>query len=198
MFTGIVQTIGRISSIENTGEDMRIAIDLQGFDVSDVVMGDSVCINGVCVTVIEMSGQILSFDISKETLSCTTFTDLKINSGVNIELAMQVSDRLDGHIVSGHIDVVASLLSFKEEGRSVCYEFEMPESYSKFICPKGSVCIDGVSLTVNSVNDNIFSVNIIPHTLQNTIFSEYTAGRLVNIEVDIISRYLERLLQYRQ
>ncbi|NNE38080.1 MAG: riboflavin synthase [Gammaproteobacteria bacterium] len=197
MFTGIIQTIGKISGIEKPGGDLRISIELVEFDVSGISRGDSICVNGVCVTVVKLSAGVVTFDISNETLSCTSFASLKTGAGVNVELAMQISDRFDGHIVSGHVDTVGALLSIKEDARSKRYEFEIPDRYSKYICPKGSICIDGVSLTVNDVQSNKFSVNIIPHTLQHTIFSEYSSGTKVNIEVDIISRYLERLIQER-
>jgi riboflavin synthase len=142
-----------------------------------------------------VTGNIISFDVSKETQSCTTFGTVSIDSRVNIELAMQLSDRLDGHIVSGHVDTVGNIISINDDGSSKRFEVEIPEEFCKYICKKGSVCIDGVSLTVNSVNSKKFSVNIIPHTLHQTLFDDYSIGSKVNIEVDLISRYLERLVQ---
>jgi riboflavin synthase len=198
MFTGIIQAVGRVKSIDRTGIGVRIATELDGLDIDELSIGDSICVNGVCLTVVEISGMVVGFDISNETLSCTTFASIETGGSVNIELAMKASDRLDGHIVSGHVDAVAKLLSIREDGNSKRYDFEIPNHFIKYICQKGSICIDGVSLTVNSIQGNIFSVNIIPHTLLHTVFSEYRSGSYVNIEVDIVSRYLERLLTERQ
>jgi riboflavin synthase len=198
MFTGIVQTSGFVTRVEQVGEDIRIAIDIKDVDLATVSIGDSICINGVCITVIEILDKAVVFDISNETLSCTTFANLKPSARVNVELAMKITDRFDGHIVSGHVDTVGKLLTIVDDGRSKRFEFEVPAIFSKYICPKGSVCIDGVSLTVNTVNANTFGVNIIPHTLLHTTFPDYVAGSTVNIEVDIISRYLERLVEERQ
>lgn len=195
MFTGIVQASGCMKEVRHIGDDMEISIELEDVDMSSVHVGDSVCVNGVCVTVINLSENIMSFDISKETQSCTTFGIIDKNARVNIELAMQLSSRLDGHIVSGHVDTVGKIILIIDEGRSKKFDVEIPEEFSKYVCKKGSISIDGVSLTVNSVKNNIFSVNIIPHTLHQTIFSEYSTGSKVNIEVDLISRYLERLIQ---
>jgi len=195
MFTGIVQASGFINEVLRNGDDMRISVVLDDIDISSIHIGDSVCVNGVCLTVISLAGNIVSFDVSKETQSCTTFGTLGIDSRVNIEFAMQLSDRLDGHIVSGHVDTVGNIISINDDGGSKRFELEISEEFSKYICKKGSICIDGVSLTVNSVNSKNFSVNIIPHTLHQTLFDDYSIGSKVNIEVDLISRYLERLVQ---
>lgn len=195
MFTGIIQSLGKVSHIDKTADDLRVNVDIDNLDMSRMSVGDSVCVSGVCVTVVEKTGTGIIFDLSNETLSCTTFGQLKVGNKVNIELAMQISDRLDGHIVAGHVDTVGKLISIKDDGRSKRFKFEVPEKFSKYICSKGSICIDGVSLTVNSTEKNTFSVNVIPHTLQHTTFSDYGSKSHVNIEVDIISRYLERLAQ---
>ena len=193
MFTGIIEAIGNIDAIEDRGADQRLVINTGKLDLADVSLGDSISVNGVCLTVIELQQHGFATDVSTETLSCTTLGNLKTASPVNLEKAMQLSDRLGGHIVSGHVDGVGKIISMKEDARSVRYVVEVPDSLARYICKKGSICIDGVSLTVNGVDTNQFDVNIIPHTLQETIFSEYQVDSPVNLEVDVIARYLERL-----
>jgi riboflavin synthase len=195
MFTGIIKAVGTIRTIENKGSDKRFNVDAGKLDMSDVSAGDSICVNGVCLTVVELTGNGFITDVSVETLACTTFETFHKGERVNLEKSLKLNDRLSGHIVSGHVDGVGKILNLYEDARSVRYEIQVPEALKKYICKKGSVCVDGVSLTVNEVIDSNFSVNIIPHTSEETIFSGYRTGTPVNIEVDIIARYLEGLMQ---
>ena len=193
MFTGIIQAIGNIEHIETMGDDSRYTFKSGKLDLSDINTGDSIAVNGACLTIIEKNENTFVADLSRETLNLTTFSGLNIGSKINLEKAMQLSDRINGHMVSGHIDGIGSIKNKTDEGRSFRYDIQVPETLTRFIARKGSIAIDGVSLTVNDVNEDIFSVNIIPHTLEETIFSEYQAGTRVNIEVDLIARYLEQL-----
>jgi len=194
MFTGIIQSIGKIISITPGSVDTRLSIDVGNMSFDDVEMGESISINGACMTVVAFDENSFSADVSRESLAMTTLGRLKTGSAVNLERAMRLSDRLGGHLVSGHVDGVGQITQRITEGRSIKFGVLVPDDLAKYIAHKGSVCIDGVSLTVNEVNKNEFSLQIIPHTLQETIFSEYSVGDDVNIEVDIIARYLERLL----
>ena len=193
MFTGIITAVGSVSRTEIINGDMRAIIDVGTLDLTDVIIGDSISVNGVCLTVIAVAGNCFTADISSETLSCTTFNTLVAGNIVNLEKAMQVTSRLHGHIVTGHIDGTGHVVSIEPDARSIRVKIEIPVPLQRYICKKGSVCIDGVSLTVNDVADRTVSVNIIPHTMQQTRFAEYRVGSPVNIEVDIIARYLERL-----
>ncbi len=194
MFTGIIEAVGRVIDIDGQG-DMTFVIDAGDMTLNDTAVGDSICINGVCLTVTGISGNSFVSDISSETLSCTSLGKILVNDRVNLEKALQLQDRLGGHLVSGHVDGIGTISGCYEEGRSTRFVIDFPASLGGYISKKGSVCIDGVSLTVNEVSGESFSVNIIPHTMQNTIFADYKPGDSVNLEVDIIARYLERLLQ---
>ncbi len=198
MFTGIIQATGRISDIELKGDDSRFVFNTGKMELSDMKLGDSISVNGVCLSIIEKEENSFSADLSKETLSLTTFFYLKEGSRINLEKAMMLSDRINGHMVSGHVDGVGKVLKKVDEARSIKYTIEFPDELSKFISKKGSISIDGVSLTVNDkVNDkdnNTFDVNIIPHTLSETIFLEYEIETKVNLEVDQIARYLDQLI----
>ena len=194
MFTGIIEAIGNIESIEDIDSDKRFLLNTNLLDLSDVKRGDSVCVNGVCLTVVELEDKGFSTDVSLETLSCTTFNDLTAGDPVNLEKALQVSSRLSGHMVSGHVDGKGKIQKKYTEARSERFEINFPAELGKYICKKGSICIDGVSLTINDADKSMFSVNIIPHTLKETIFSEYIEGKLVNLEVDIVARYMESLI----
>ncbi len=194
MFTGMINSIGTVARIDEMQDDRRITIDARKLDMQDANTGDSICCNGVCLTVIDISDKEFITDISVETLSCTTFKDLVIGSQCNLEKAMKMNDRLGGHLVTGHVDGLGKIIAIDDDARSCQISIEVPHNLSKYICKKGSVSVDGVSLTVNDVSDSSFDVNIIPHTLSETIFHSYQKGILVNIEVDIIARYLERLL----
>lgn len=195
MFTGIIETTGKVQQLQATGGDWRLEIVAGQFDFSDVALGDSIAASGVCLTVIRCSEQGFCADVSNETMACTSLGSLKRGALVNLEKAMTPSSRLGGHIVSGHVDGLATLVSKTPDGRSERLVYRVPEALSRYIAAKGSVCLDGVSLTVNDVNGDEFSVNIIPHTAQRTTIHEYQPGRQVNLEVDVVSRYLERLLQ---
>ena len=194
MFSGIIETAGSILEIEEMQTDNRLTIDTGELHSPGLQKGDSISINGVCLTVIEANGSVFKTDVSRETLSVTCLGLLQTGSKVNLERALQVSDRLHGHLVTGHVDAVGTVESIKPDGHSHCFEIRFPESLKKYICRKGSICIDGVSLTVNEVRDNVARINIIPHTMRNTIFSGYAEGAPVNIEIDIIARYLESIV----
>ena len=194
MFTGIIAAIGKIEVVQAKGGDLRLQVSTQQLDLADVKLGDSVAINGVCLTVVDISGATLSFDVSRESLDRTSLGAVQTGSEVNLEKALAVGDRLGGHFVSGHVDGLGTVISRQESARSVQFRFEVSTGLERYIAEKGSICIDGTSLTVNNVADNWFEVNIIPHTMQETIMSNYQVGTKVNLEVDLIARYLERLL----
>lgn len=194
MFTGIIQSIGKIISIQSGSVDVRLSVDVGQMPFTDVEMGESISINGACMTVVAFDQRSFSVDVSKESLKMTTLGKLSSGSPVNLERALTLSDRLGGHLVSGHVDGVGEITQRVEEGKSTRFGVRVPEELGKYIAHKGSVCIDGASLTVNDIDGHEFSLQIIPHTQQETIFSEYSIGSEVNIEVDIIARYLERLL----
>ena len=193
MFTGIVTATGTVTRLTEQDGDMRLRIDSGALDMTDVAAGDSISVNGVCLTVLEPAVREFQADVSAETLSCTTLGGLAKGSRVNLEKAMRLGDRLGGHLVSGHCDGMGTVLELERDARSVRLTIEAPAELARYICRKGSICVDGVSLTVNEVTDGEFGVNIIPHTMDQTIFTDYGAGTLVNLEVDIIARYLERL-----
>lgn len=194
MFTGIIAAIGKIEAVQTKGGDIQLQVSTQQLDLADVKLGDSVAINGVCLTVVDISRATLSFDVSRESLDRTSLGTVQIGSEVNLEKSLAVGDRLGGHFVSGHVDGLGTVTSRQESARSVQFRFEVPLGLERYIAEKGSICIDGTSLTVNNVADNWFEVNIIPHTMQETIMSSYRVGTKVNLEVDLIARYLERLL----
>lgn len=198
MFTGIIASTGTVDSVEPSGGDLRLTINSGKLDLSDVKLGDSIAINGVCLTVVEMNGTQLAFDVSNETLERTSLGQATPGSKVNLEKAMAVGDRLGGHIVSGHVDGLGKVGLMESSARSVKFRFEVPSSLERYIAEKGSITIDGTSLTVNQVGPGWFEVNIIPHTMQETIISDYQTGSVVNLEVDLIARYLERLLPGQQ
>lgn len=196
MFTGIIQAIGRIERLEPKGGDFRIVIaTTPDFGLADVHLGASIAVNGVCLTVVTKGASGFAADVSKETLEVTTLGRLTSGSRVNLEQALTLSTHLGGHLVSGHVDAVARLLERTADARSLRMRFDFPPEIARYIAPKGSICVDGVSLTVNKVTNRHFELNVVPHTQVETIIDEYREGRLVNIEVDLIARYLERLLQ---
>ena len=194
MFTGIILDTGRVASMEHNGEDVKLSLRVSALPLDAAQAGDSIAVNGVCLTITGLSGDCFTADVSAETLRCTNLNELQTGSRVNLETALTPTTALGGHLVSGHVDGVGRIERFDDEGRSVRYDISVPESLSRYIAQKGSITVDGVSLTVNTVNGNIFSVNIIPHTLEKTCFADYAEGSRVNIEVDIIARYLERLI----
>jgi riboflavin synthase len=195
VFTGIIEATGEIADMQPQGGDMRLRIRTGKLDLADVKLGDSICTNGCCLTVTELPGDGYWCDVSNESLAFTTLGGLAVGSRVNLEKSLTPESRLGGHIVSGHVDGVGEVVSFADDGRSVRWVMRAPDELAKYIAHKGSICIDGTSLTVNAVNGNQFDLNIIPQTTQETIFSSYQVGSRVNLEVDVIARYLERLLQ---
>jgi len=200
MFTGIVQAVGRIADVEARGDGLRIAVDIGIQEIADVAVGDSIAINGCCLTVVEINGSTLDFDVSAETLSCTTGLD-RVRD-VNLEMALRLADRLGGHLMTGHVDGVGTVTRFaavaNDPHGSWHLEIEAPKVLSRFIAAKGSIAVHGVSLTVNGVDGARFHVNLIPHTLGVTTLAELETGAQVNLEVDLIARYVERLARYRQ
>jgi riboflavin synthase len=194
MFTGIVQALGIIRAIEQRGSDVRFVVETGKLDTDQIRLGDSVSVNGVCLTAVELSSGGFAVDVSNETLSCTTLKQLSAGVRVNLELALTPSTRMGGHIVSGHVDGVGWIGGMYEDGRSVRFDLGMPESLSRYVAVKGSICVDGISLTVNEVKNDAFSVNIVPHTLTETTLSTAGIGQPVNLEVDLLARYMERLL----
>ncbi|MBL4580214.1 MAG: riboflavin synthase [Gammaproteobacteria bacterium] len=195
MFTGIIEAIGSVAKLQQLGSDWRLTIDSGKLDLSDVVLGDSIAVNGCCLTVVELKKNLFGADVSNESMRCTALGEFKGGTRVNLEKAMLASGRLGGHIVSGHVDGVGSLVESSADGASVRLVYEAPKEIAKYIAAKGSVCIDGTSLTVNEVAGRKFTVNVIPHTQTETIIGDYKVGQSVNLEVDLIARYLERLLQ---
>lgn len=196
MFTGIVQAVGEVTDIlEKEGACTLMLETPTGF-LDKVKLGDSICVQGVCLTVTELNEKTFFADVSVETIRCTTFSELKINQKVNLEQALTLSDHLGGHLVSGHVDGKGQILSIERESNSTKFELQAPAEISKYIAKKGSICIDGISLTVNSIKGDKFSVNIIPHTIDNTAILNYQIGTSVNLEIDLVARYVERLHTY--
>jgi len=193
MFTGIVQCVGTIVRSEARSGDTRLWIDAAALDLAEVAIGDSICVSGVCLTAIELQGTSFAADVSVETLTRTTLGALPVGARVNLEKPLRLMDRLGGHLVSGHIDGFGTVTSITPEARSQRWTFELPLAFARYIAAKGSVCIDGASLTVNEVDGNRFGVNLIPHTIAATTFRDKQVGDLVNIEVDLIARYVERV-----
>lgn len=195
MFTGIILAVGHISEINRQGGDSRLKIDTGKLSLSDSLIGDSIAVNGVCLTAVELGEYFFYADVSNETLSRTTLKSAKTGCAVNLELALTPTTRLGGHIVSGHVDGIAKVINKYLDARSVRFKFKAPENLAKYIAEKGSVCIDGISLTVNEVQDCFFSVNIVPHTLKETSLGNLNIDDEVNLEVDLLARYIERLLR---
>lgn len=194
MFTGIIQAVGKVESIEEREGDVRLRVALGSMSDRNFVTGESIAVNGVCLTAVEPANKYLVADVSRETLQHTTLGELEKDSDVNLEPALSASDRLGGHIVSGHVDGVGKLIEKKQDARSWRFVFEAPRELAKYIARKGSITIDGISLTVNGVQGARFDVNIVPHTLEMTNLGARVSGDRVNLEVDVVARYLERLL----
>ena len=195
MFTGIILAVGKITVIQKRSGDCRLTINTGKLPLEDVVLGDSIAVNGVCLTVIELGQQFFSADVSNESLSKTTLAMAQIGSSVNLELALTLATRLGGHLVSGHVDGLATIIEKKSEGRSIRFKFKVPDNLARYIAEKGSICINGISLTVNNVDGAFFNVNIVPHTLKETTLEQDDVGSKVNIEVDLLARYMERLMK---
>jgi riboflavin synthase len=198
MFTGIVEAQGRLVTVENVGGDRRLTIATDGAYLDGVQLGDSIAVNGVCLTAVALPPQGFVADVSVETLNATTAADWQLGMVVNLERALTATKPLGGHMMSGHVDGVGHLLEKHEDARSWRLTFEAPVALARYIARKGSIAIDGVSLTVNAVADARFELNIVPHTWQNTTLGTLVVGAAVNLEVDLIARYLERLLEARE
>lgn len=198
MFTGIIEAVGNIKAININAKGARLVIDTNNLDMSDVKLGDSIATNGICLTVVDFDSSknngSYSADVSNETLQRTGFANYQVGWKVNLEKAMLADTRFGGHMVSGHVDGVSEIISISNNGNSIEYWLKMPSDLAHYIAEKGSVTIDGTSLTVNALADGKFRLTIVPHTVKETIFADYKVGTKVNIEVDLIARYLERLL----
>lgn len=197
MFTGIIQGVGRLAGIEPRGGDVRLVVEVGSLAFEDVELGESIAVNGVCLTVVEFDASTFSADASNETLSLTTLGGLAEGDALNLERAMRPVDRLGGHMVSGHVDGVGRVAAIEPDARAQRWRFEASPDVLRYVAKKGSICVDGVSLTVNEVDDTGFEVALIPHTVQHTRFSHTGVGDPVNLEVDLVARYVERLLQAR-
>jgi riboflavin synthase len=196
MFTGIIQAVGHINQIEAAGDDVRLTISTGSLDMSDVALGDSIAVNGVCLTTIAFEAHSFQAHVSKETLSCTVGLDTK--KPVNLEKALRLADRLGGHLVSGHVDGVGQVVRFDPTGDCMLLSIRAPHALSRYIAVKGSITVDGVSLTVNTVEHDTFSINLIPHTLEATTLRHLGIGSRVNLEIDLIARYVERMSQWEK
>ena len=194
MFTGIIEAVGVVQQIIPRNGDVRLVIRSSGLDLGDVKLGDSIATNGICLTVIELTGQGYAVDVSNETLRHTTLGGWKTGTRVNLEKALMPTSRLGGHIVSGHVDGVGEIVEFKRDARSLQYRVRAPDELAKYIAHKGSVTVDGISLTVNAVDGAVFDLNIVPHTADQTHVGDWQPGARVNLEVDVLARYLERLM----
>jgi riboflavin synthase len=196
MFTGIVQAVGTIEAhtpLEGDAQGgVRLTIEAGGLELADVEVGDSICVQGACLTLVALAGGRLSFDVSRETLNCTT--GLSHPGNVNLETSLALGDKLGGHLVTGHVDGVGEVLEFEAAGESMLLRLRAPSGLAKYVARKGSICVDGVSLTVNRVEGDVFDINLIPHTLAVTTLSRLAPGAKVNLEVDLIARYVERVL----
>jgi len=197
MFTGIIEGVGRIAALESLGGDARLRVEAGTLPFDHVQPGESIAVNGVCLTVVDFDATSFAADASNETLSLTTLGQLRIGASVNLERAMRPTDRLGGHLVSGHIDGVGRVLAIAEDARAQRWRFAAPRPLLRYIAKKGSICVDGVSLTVNEVDDEGFEVALIPHTVAHTAFAQTKAGDAVNLEIDLVARYVERLLGQR-
>lgn len=195
MFTGIILAVGKISQIEQKAGDVRLAIDTGSLSLKGANLGDSIAVNGICLTAVELGEHNFVADVSNETLARTNLKSATAGTPVNLELALTPQTRLGGHIVSGHVDGLAKLLEQTADGRSIRFRFKAPDSLAKYIAEKGTICINGISLTINKVEGAEFSVNIVPHTLKETTLGAISVGDHVNIEVDLLARYMERLMK---
>lgn len=194
MFTGIIQSMGQVAALEPKGDDLRVRIQTGKLELANVELGDSIAVNGVCLTVVELPGEGFWADVSGETIKRTGFASIKVGTKVNLEKALTPTTHLGGHLVSGHVDGVGEVVKRYNDGRSVRFHIKAPDELARYIAEKGSITVDGISLTVNVVNGAEFELNIVPHTLQETTMGDFKTGTRVNLEVDLIARYLERLL----
>ena len=194
MFTGIIETVGHVRELTSRGGDLRIVVNTGELDMAAVQLGDSIAVNGVCLTAVEMTADSFTADVSAETVACTTLANFTVGTPVNLEMAMLPTTRLGGHLVSGHVDGVGEINRRWSDARSERFRLQAPSKLAKYIAAKGSICVDGISLTVNAIDGDEFELNIVPHTLSATTMGDSQVGQKVNLEVDIIARYLERLL----
>jgi riboflavin synthase len=194
MFTGIIQAKGMVKDVNHSDKGALFVFESDSLDMSSVSIGDSIAVNGVCLTVIDFRDSNFSADVSQETLDCSIFDKLQIGQNVNLEKSLRLNQGIDGHLVSGHVDGIGKIDSISAEGESTRINIEIDQSLEKYVAKKGSICINGVSLTVNSIENNIIGINIVPHTFTLTTFGELEVGARVNIEIDIIARHLEKLL----
>ncbi len=197
MFTGIIEAVGTLDRREARGGDARLRIAVGSLPFADPTLGESIAVNGTCLTVVAFDAAHFEADASNETLALTTLGALGEGAPVNLERAMRASDRLGGHLVSGHVDGVGRVLAVTDDARAQRWRFQAPAALMKYIAQKGSICVDGVSLTVNAVDDDTFDVALVPHTVANTAFAATAVGDSVNLEIDLVARYVERLLQDR-
>jgi riboflavin synthase len=195
MFTGIVKAKGRIRSLKKQGGDLCMSVEAEALDWATFEVGESISVNGVCLTATALHLDGFDADVSVETMNVTALGKLRAGNAVNLEPSVSLGERLGGHLVSGHIDCVGTVVAREGDARSVRLTIEVPTNYSRYLAKKGSVCVDGVSLTINEVSAQTFEVNIIPHTADETIIGDYAVGSAVNIEVDLLARYIERLLE---
>ncbi len=193
MFTGIIAAVGTISTVQSRGGDIRIHIGTGKLDLSDVQSGDSISVSGVCLTVVDLTGNGFWTDVSRETIKNTILLEAKQGTNVNLEKAITLTTRIGGHLVCGHVDGTGTIAGWRPDGRSWWLQIQAPDTLTRYIAEKGSICVDGVSLTVNQVNGVNFQLNIVPHTLAETTLADFKIGQRVNLEVDLIARYLERL-----
>lgn len=194
MFTGIIEAVGQVQRIMPSGGDVRLQISTGKLNLADVKLGDSIATNGICLTVVELTGHGFVADVSNETLRRTCLKTWQVGTAVNLEKALMPTSRLGGHIVSGHVDGLGEIVNIKQDARSVQYQVKAPDELAKYMAEKGSITVDGISLTINVIDGAVFSLNIVPHTVQETNVSSWQVGSMVNLEVDLLARYLERLL----
>jgi len=197
MFTGIIQAKGNIKEIRISNKGAVFVLNSNSLELSDVSIGDSIAVNGVCLTITQLDKNSFSANVSQETLNCTTFSQLRKGQNINLEKSLRLDQGIDGHLVSGHVDGVGEVVSLQKEGESTRLKIKVKNDLSKYIAKKGSICINGVSLTVNSVEADIFDVNIVPHTLSVTTLGELIENSRVNIEIDIIARHIEHLISHK-
>jgi len=198
MFTGLIQAVGQVEARQPRGGDLRIVIATGELSMHDVQVGESIAVSGVCLTVVEFDARRFVADVSNETLASTTLVELPVGAAVNLERSLLPTTRLGGHLVAGHVDGVGAVESIIDDGRSQRWRFNAPKKLLRYVAVKGSIAVDGVSLTVNTTDDGGFEVNLVPHTVLHTAFSKTGAGAMVNIEVDMVARYVERLVATRE
>ena len=194
MFTGIIEAVGKVQSVRQAGGDVRLSIDAAGLDMNDVKLGDSIATSGVCLTVVDFGAHWYAADVSLETISRTSLSSWKTGTRVNLEKALLPTTRLGGHLVSGHVDGLGEITLARQDARSLYFEVKAPDALAKYMAEKGSITVDGISLTINHLNGALMSLNLVPHTATQTTINDWQVGTKVNLEIDVLARYLERLL----